>query len=172
MMCKHYLGGSRFRNKTSETQNNKITTSLCNSLPRKQIQYYAMCWRTPTLNIKLQESFWSHRELQCTRIYCTEIMNTHTQPFLALWILSGTIQVSRYPKKHSSTHIYCNHPLSASSIHYNPRHPLCSIYMPDSVFPQSTSWPGTLHFILHTFLHPIVLFFSQHMPIPSQIVLL
>jgi len=35
----------------------------------------------------------------------------------------------------------------------------------------STSWPGTLHFILHTFLHPIIVFFSQHMPIPSQPVL-
>ena len=37
-----------------------------------------------------------------------------------------------------------------------------TIYVPDSRFPQSlskfslsTSWPGTLHFILHTFLHPI-----------------
>ena len=35
-------------------------------------------------------------------------------------------------------------------------------------FLWSTSWPGTLHFILHTFLHPIIVFFSQHMPIPSQ----
>jgi len=39
-------------------------------------------------------------------------------------------------------------------------------------FLWSTSWPGTLHFILHTFLHPIIVFFSQHMPIPSQPVLL
>jgi len=36
----------------------------------------------------------------------------------------------------------------------------------------STSWPDTLHFILHTFLHPIIIFFLQHMPIPSQPVLL
>ena len=36
----------------------------------------------------------------------------------------------------------------------------------------STSWPGTLHFIVHTFLHPIIIFFLQHMPIPSQPVLL
>jgi len=36
----------------------------------------------------------------------------------------------------------------------------------------STSWPGTLNFILHTFLHPIIVFFSQYMPIPSQPVLL
>jgi len=39
-------------------------------------------------------------------------------------------------------------------------------------FLWSTSWPGTLHFILHTFLHPIIVFFSQHVPIPSQPVLL
>jgi len=39
-------------------------------------------------------------------------------------------------------------------------------------FLWSTSWPGTLHFILHTFLHTIIIFFSQHMPIPLQPVLL
>jgi len=43
-----------------------------------------------------------------------------------------------------------NHPLSASSIYYNPWYPRCSIYVPDSLFPQSvskfswvTSCPGT-----------------------------
>jgi len=30
-----------------------------------------------------------------------------------------------------------NHPLFASSIYYDPWHPLCSIYVPDSLFPQS-----------------------------------
>jgi len=35
----------------------------------------------------------------------------------------------------------------------------------------STSSSGTLYFILHTFLHPVV-FLLQHMPIPSQPVLL
>ena len=34
--------------------------------------------------------------------------------------------------------------------------------------PWSFSWPGTLYFILHTFLHAIIIFFSQCMPIPSQ----
>ena len=33
----------------------------------------------------------------------------------------------------------------------------------------STSWSGALHLIFHTFLHPISVFFSQHMPIPSQL---
>jgi len=40
-----------------------------------------------------------------------------------------------------------------------------------SPFLWSASWPGTLHFILHTFLHPIIVFFLQPMPIPSQPVL-
>ena len=31
----------------------------------------------------------------------------------------------------------------------------------------STSWSGAQHFILHTFLHPISVFFSQHMPITT-----
>jgi len=66
----------------------------------------------------------------------------------------------------------------ASFIYYDPRHALCSIYV--TVFSHnlslsflwSTSWPGTLHFKIHTFLHPIIVFFSQHMPMPSQPVLL
>jgi len=41
-------------------------------------------------------------------------------------------------------------------------HNLCPSFL------WSTSWPGTLHFMLHTFRHPIIVFFSQHMPIPSQ----
>ena len=36
----------------------------------------------------------------------------------------------------------------------------------------STSWSGALHLIFHTFLHPISVFFSQHVRIPSQPVLL
>jgi len=35
----------------------------------------------------------------------------------------------------------------------------------------SSSWSWTLNFILHTFLHPIIIIFSQHTPIPTQPVL-
>jgi len=38
---------------------------------------------------------------------CTHA-RTHTHT-TALWILSGTTQVSRYQKKHSPTHTYCGH---------------------------------------------------------------
>jgi len=37
---------------------------------------------------------------------------------------------------------------------------------------RSTSWSGAFHLIFHTFLHLISVSFSQHMPIPSQPVLL
>jgi len=33
-----------------------------------------------------------------------------------------------------------NHPLSATSIYYDPWHPLCSIYVPASLFLQSPSF--------------------------------
>jgi len=108
--------------------------------------------------------------------------HTHTHNhFTALWMLSGTTWVSRYQKKHSPTHTYCNHQSSL----------ICFLHLLRSVasslfnlrawqsfstislsFLWFTSWPGTLHFILHTFLDPIIVFFSQHMPIPSQPVLL
>ena len=32
----------------------------------------------------------------------------------------------------------------------------------------SISWSGALQLIFHTFLHPVIVFFLQHMPIPSQ----
>ena len=36
----------------------------------------------------------------------------------------------------------------------------------------SSSWPWTLNFILHAFLHQIIIIFSQHMPVPPQPILL
>ena len=75
--------------------------------------------------------------------------------------------------------VVINRLLSASSIYYDPWHPPCSIhtrtiffYNLSPSFLWSKSWPGTLHFILHTLFHPIIVFLSQHIPIPSQPVLL
>jgi len=36
----------------------------------------------------------------------------------------------------------------------------------------SSSWSGAYYFILHAFLHPIIIFFLQHVPMQSQPVLL
>jgi len=104
--------------------------------------------------------------------------HTHTQqPFYGP--LSGTTQVSRYQKKHTFTHHPDHHPISISFFHLTRSifhvqitclaiflHKLC----PRPVW--STSWSGALHLIFHTFLHPIIVFFLQHMPMPLQPVLL
>jgi len=109
-------------------------------------------------------------------IFGTCPTHTHNR-FTALWILSSTTRVSRYQKKHSPTHTHRGHQscLYAFSIYYDPWHPPYSIHMLYSLFHNlsqsflwSTSGPGTLHFILHTLLHPIIVVFSQHMPIPSK----
>jgi len=75
--------------------------------------------------------------------------------------------------------IVINHPLSASSIYYDPWYPPCSIYVPDSLFAQSLSKFSLVyllawHLPLHTpyISSPIIVFFSHHMPIPLQPVLL
>jgi len=54
-----------------------------------------------------------------------------------------------------------NHPLCASSIDYDPWHPPCSIYVPDSLLCTtshkvwSTFW--SVDFVLHTLLHAITI---------------
>jgi len=68
-------------------------------------------------------------------------IHTHNH-FTALWILSRTTWGSQYPRRniHPLTPIMViNQPLSASSISYDPWQPLCSIYVPGSLFPQSLS---------------------------------
>jgi len=108
--------------------------------------------------------------------------NTHAQHnrFTALWNLSGTTRVSWYQKKHSplTLIVVINHsyllPPSTMIHGILPIQPTCFTVFFHNLSPSflwSTCWPGTHHFILHTFLHPIIVFFSQHMPIPSQPVL-
>jgi len=56
--------------------------------------------------------------------YITIVVITHEESyghtthnrFMALWILSGTTQVSRYQKKHSPTHAYRGHQSSRISL--------------------------------------------------------
>ena len=50
-------------------------------------------------------------------------------------------------------------------------HFMCLTILSDNLSPGplwSSSWSWILNFILHTFLHPIIIIFSQHMPIPTQ----
>jgi len=59
-----------------------------------------------------------------------------------------------------------SHPLSASSIYYDPWHPLCSIYMPDSLFPQSLSKFSLVYLpAWHLPLHTPYISSSNHCPL-------
>ena len=106
------------------------------------------------------------------------ITHTHTQLFY------GSVEFVRdnpgepLPEEtftHSTLIVVINHPnlLSPSTMNHGILHiqSTCSAVFFHNLSPSflwSTSWPGSLHFILHIFLHPIIVFFSQHMAIPSQ----
>ena len=116
-----------------------------------------------------------------TILACDRQTNTHTQPFNGL--MSGTTRVGRYQKKKTFTH---SHPSWSLDILYHPP-PFTTIHgilfaqfmsltvLSDNLFAGplwSSSWPWTLNFKFYAFLHPIIIIFSQHMPIPTQPVLL
>ena len=92
--------------------------------------------------------------------------------------LPKTTWVSRYQKKHSPTHHPDRHPVQLLHLLRSIASLLFKLHAWQSF---CTTSPHVLfglplglepiHLILHTFLHPVTVFFSQHMPIPSQPVL-
>jgi len=84
---------------------------------------------------------------QVDRSYRTEIDSFRTQInnsmiYYSYSTIRPTLIVTDEPIPEKNIHpltpiMVVNHPLSASSIYYNPWHPLCSIYMPNSLSPQS-----------------------------------
>ena len=102
--------------------------------------------------------------------------HTHTQPFNGF--LSGTTRVGRYQKKHSPTHTHPDHRTSFIIFLHLQQSMESSLFsiraltvLSDNLSPGplwSSSWPWTLSFILHAFLHPVIIIFSQHMQ-PLQI---
>ena len=144
-----------------------ICFTFCQDYNREKCVSYTVSFQ----EISVSFAFLAHTHARMPHARCTRNCFTALCPGLPRW--AGTRR-----NIHPLTPILViNHHLSSSSIYYNPWHFLCSIYVPDSLFPLSpsflwsTSWPGTLHFILHTFLHSIIVFFMWHMP-PSQPVLL
>jgi len=115
-----------------------------------------------------------HVHMHALRMHACTHTYTHTHNcFMALW--------TWYQKKPSPTHTYRGHvipcllPPSITIHGILPVQFTCLTVFFNNLSPSflwSTSWPGTLNFILHTFFHPIAVFFLQHMPIPSQPVLL
>jgi len=119
-----------------------------------------------------------------THITTTTILHTHAHShnhFTALWILSGTTQVSQYQKKHSPTHTYRGHQSSLICFIHLLRSTVS--YLSNLLAWQSFSTislqvfsglplglvPSTSTPYIHSPNHCLL---SQHMPIPSQPVLL
>ena len=114
--------------------------------------------------------------------YRYSYFNTATQQqrsFNGLW--SGTTRVGWYQKKHSPTHTHPDHHASfitflhlqrfmASSL-FNLRAWQSSRTTSFAGLLWSSPWSWTLNFMLHTFLHPVIIIFSQHMTVPAHPVL-
>jgi len=94
--------------------------------------------------------------------------HTHTQPFNNQW--SATTRVGRYQKKHSPTH---THPGLRTSfinfLHLPTIHGILCVQFTflavlfDNLSPGplwSPFWSWTLYFILHAFLHLVIIFCS------------
>jgi len=97
------------------------------------------------------------------------------RPFV--WDYPGELvpeETLTHPPSSSSSNLY--QLLPSTTIHsILPVEITCLAIFLHNLFPcplWSTTWSGALHLIFHTFLHSISVFFSQHMPIPSQLVLL
>jgi len=121
-----------------------------------------------------------HLGFMCKNQSCMHThTHTHTQQFYISLDFVRDIQGEPVPEEtftqsHLSWSSVISH-LLPSSIMIHGILPVQITYMTvffRNLYPNflwSTSWPGTLNFILHTFLHPVIVFFSQHMLIPSRL---
>jgi len=110
-------------------------------------------------------SHWSMPLMDCALYYHT---HTHTT---ILWLYGFCPGQPRWAVTRRNIYpltpiLVINCPLSASSIYFIhdilPVQSMCLTVFFHIIFPSflwPTSWPGTVHFILHTFLHPIIVFF-------------
>jgi len=114
-----------------------------------------------------------HGIMKVIRIWLRYVLvHTHNH-FTAQWILSRTTQVTGTRTNiHSLTSVVPYLLLPSKMIHgilhVQSTHLTVFFHNLCPSFLWSTSCPGTLHFILHTFLHLIIVFFSQHMPLPPS----
>jgi len=98
------------------------------------------------------------------------LLHTHAHTQTVLWLYGFCMAQPGCAATRRNIHpltpiVVINRPLSASSTMIHGILPVQSTCL--TVFFHNLSpsflWPVTLHFILHTFLHPIIVFFSQHM---------
>jgi len=176
--------GTRYlSNRATYALSNWWETTHCKSTFSSYNQkYWKLCFGSfPFHPCNIWSAVYMQKHLRTTIIHfwaqklCKDV---HTHGYLDQ---CGTTRVNRYPKKHSPTHT--NHGDQSSLISFlhlirsmaSSLFNLCAwqifFHNLSASFLWSPAWPGTLHFILHTSLHPITVLPSQHTPIPSQPVL-
>ena len=131
-----------------------LICSLFNLSERKKNSHvWELLWLSPvSMKIKKGEWRWFEHVKYTDDTHwikhCAVREHTHNR-FTALWICPGQpgSAGTRRNIHPLSPIVVISHPLSASSVYYDPWHPPCSIYVPDSFFPQSLSkfsWSGTV----------------------------
>jgi len=111
------------------------STHVCVETFRTQVELF---WQSVVVMGVTYSGLWHQRNLK----YNVHT-HMHTHPYTAVLRLFGFCPgqpgwAGTRRNIHPLTLIMViNHPLSASSIYYDPWHPPCSIYMPGSLFPQS-----------------------------------
>jgi len=142
--------------------------------------FFSCC--LPASTAALSECTLPHEHAQL--ILNKQLLQLQLQPFYGCLDFVQHNPLSQYQKKHSPTHTYHGHQSSIIPYLLPPSFTIhgmllvqftCLTVFFHNLSPSFlwfTSWPGTLNFILHTFLHPIIVIFSQHMPIPLRPVLL
>jgi len=120
-------------------------------------------WR----GVQEEPSLWSrHYWTQCriplyhTHTHGMSRRHTHTRTHTNILWLSGFCPGQPgWARTRRNIHpltpiVVISHPLSASSIYYNPRHPPCLSYVPDKIFPQSLSEFSSVYLLAwHPLLH-------------------
>jgi len=146
------------------------------------------CGNDGTSALKLAEIMWKNK-LVTVAVLCFFIYeagnfwnNPHTTTMTVIlrpvvWDYPGEpvpAETFTHPPFWSSSNLY--ELLPCTTIHsILPVQIMCLAIFLHNFYPHplwSTSWSGAIHLIFHTFLHRTSVFFSQHMPIPSQPVLL
>ena len=103
--------------------------------------------------------------------YCSIVLNQSSDITAANiaqiveWFKLGPARACQDQKTNKCSH-FCLQRSMASSIQLT-----CLTVLSNNLFPGplwSSPWSWTLNFILHAFLHSIIIIFSQHMPTPTQ----
>ena len=136
-------------------------------------------WQIGHTVLKCQKfSFKANAEITKLMVSLAWKEQQQQQPFNGR--LSGTTRVGRYQKKHSPAHTHPGQRTSFITFLYLQRSMASSLFSLHAwQSSRTTSFqvlfglePSTSYSILHAFLYPIIIIFSQNMPIPTQPVLL